>query len=148
LLSDRRDTRFSAAEYPLRRLIDHAVRGAGWAATEKGVALELPAAGPWESELLQIDAPRVDRALRGLTDAMVAGVGQGGRVTVALELDDHSLCIVLRGFPADAARSGKLELSALLVSAWEHVFALQGGSLRLEREAFAARVQLPRREQL
>jgi hypothetical protein len=147
LLSDQRDARFSAGEYPLRRLIDHAVRGAGWAAKEKGVALELPAAGAWEGELLQIDAPRVDRALRGLTDSMVASVGEGGRVAVALELDAQALCIVLRGFPGDPARAQGLELSALLVTAWEHVFALQGGSLRLEPEAFTARAQLPRREQ-
>ena len=146
LLSDQRDQRFSPAEYPLRRLIDHAVRGAGWSAKEKAVALELPGAGAWEGEPLQIDAARVDRALRGLTDALVAAVGHGGRVEVAVEVDGPELCISLCGSPGASAQAGKLEPSALLVSAWEHVFALQGGSLRLDREAFTARVRLPRKE--
>jgi signal transduction histidine kinase len=146
LLSDQRDQRFQRAAYPLRRLIDHAVRGAGWSATEKGVGLELPAGGGWEDALLQIDAARVDRSLRGLTDALVSGVGQGGRVAVAVELEGPELCVTLRGYPGEAAQAGALELSSLLVSAWEHVFALQGGSLRFDREAFTARVRLPRRE--
>lgn len=146
LLSDQRDQRFQPRQYPLRRLIDHAVRGAGWAATEKGVALALPAGGGWEDALLQIDAARVDRALRGLTDALVSAVSQGGRVAVAIEIDGSELCITLRGCPGEAAQAGGLELSSLLVSAWEHVFALQGGSLRLDRDAFAASVRLPRGE--
>jgi hypothetical protein len=146
LLSDQRDQRFRPAEYPVRRLIDHAVRGAGWAATEKGVGLELPAGGGWEDALLQIDAARVDRALRGLTDALVTAVGQGGRVAVAVELEGPELCVTLRGYPGEAVQAGGLELSSLLMSAWQHVFALQGGSLRLDREAFTASVWLPRRE--
>jgi len=146
LLSDQSDQRFSPGEYPLRRLIDHAVRGAGWTATDKGVALELPAAGSWEEELLQIDAARVDRALRGLTDALVASVGRGGRVEVAVELAGPELGIVLRGVPGEPVRVGVLELSTLLASAWEHVFTLQGGGLEVDCAAFTARVRLPRRE--
>ena len=42
LLSAQGDEHHKAAEYSLRRLIDHAVRGASWSATEKGVALALP----------------------------------------------------------------------------------------------------------
>lgn len=146
LLADRRDPRFVPAEYPLRRLIDHAVRGAGWTAKEKGVALELPAGGDWESELLHIDAARVDRALRGLTDALVAGVGQGGRVEVAVERDGAQLAITLRAHFAEAVHVGGLQIPALLVSAWEHVLTLQGGSLRLDRDASTASVRLPRKE--
>jgi hypothetical protein len=146
LLANQHDARFVRGEYPLRRLIDHAVRGAGWAATEQGVTLALPAGGGWEAELLHIDAARVDRAVRGLTDALVAGVGRGGRVEVAVELETAELCIVLRGSPGEAAHAGGLELSSLLVSAWQHVFAVQGGSLRLEREKYEARARLPRRE--
>lgn len=146
LLADQRDPRFAPAEYPLRRLMDHAVRGAGWTANESGVALELPAGGAWESELLQIDAARVDRALRGLTDALVAGVGRGGRVEVGVERDGPELAISLRGFPGADAPSRRLEIPSLLMSAWEHVFALQDGSLRCEPEAFTACVRLPGKE--
>lgn len=146
LLSDENDERFKPSAYPLRRLIDHAVRGACWAAKEKGVSLSLPASGGWENDSLSIDAARVDRALRGVTDTLVAAVGEHGRVEVRVLPAGAQCCIELRGFPDAQPEGVVLELSALLLSAWHHTFALQKGSLRLDRETFTARVELPRKE--
>jgi hypothetical protein len=147
LLSDERDARHAPGDYALRRLIDHAVRGASWGASERGVALELPAPGAaWDEERLFIDPPRVDRALRGLTDALVAGVGERGRVELHVQVAGAQLGLELRGLPGERAQAEPLQVSALLLSAWQRVFALQGGSLTVDRDTFTARVQLPRRE--
>ena len=146
LLSDPHDERFKPSDYSLRRLIDHAVRGAGWAATERGVSLELPASGGWESESVRIDVARVDRALRGITDSLVTAVGARGRVEVKIWASGPHLHLELRGFPAQRPEGTALGFSPLLLSVWQHVFALQQGSLWLDRETFAVRIQLPRKE--
>jgi len=146
LCSDEHDLRFKPVEYNLRRLLDHAVRGASWSAADKGVSIVLPEVGDWEEATVAIDPARVDRALRAITDTLVTALGTGDRVVVSVQLVDDlvqlELTGVSKGVPGPVLRG----VSAVLCAAWQRLFSLHGGGLSIASEAMAVRVQLPRGE--
>jgi hypothetical protein len=146
LFADESDPRFSRAPYALRRLIDHAVRAASWAAAEKGVSILLPSGEAWEADLLLVDAARVDRALRSITDTLVAALGKDGRVVLRVEDRTDSVHMTLVAHADEPTSRAALSLSTILVSAWEHVFRLQGGSLRVDASALSVFMELPKVE--
>ena len=143
LLSDETDPRFVKSEYALRRLVDHAVRAAGWSASERQVALDLPESGDWESELLWLEPGRVDRTLRAMTDALVAAVAPGGAVALRIELSPSSVSLLLSASPAVGQRA-ELSVPHVVRSAWQRLIALQSGQLSLEVEPLALRLTLPK----
>ena len=143
LLADEADPRFAKTHFPLRRLIDHAVRAAGWAASEQRVELRLPPSGAWEDDLVWVDAPRTDRALRGMTDALVAGMGAvGGVVELSVERHAHGVRLVFTRRPG--GEPAPLAVSALVWSGWQRLIELQGGRIELEREASRLTLELPK----
>jgi hypothetical protein len=144
LFADERDPRFGRAPYALRRLIDHSIRAASWAAAEKGVSIVLPAGERWEADLLLVDAARVDRALRAITDTLVAALGKDGQVVLRVEDGGDRVSLVLSAHADGALPAVSLSLSAILLSAWEHVFRLQGGSLRVDAGALSVFMELPK----
>jgi hypothetical protein len=144
LFADERDPRFQRAPYALRRLIDHSIRAASWAAAEKGVSIVLPAGEGWEADLLLVDAARVDRALRAITDTLVAALGKDGQVVLRVEDAGDRVSLVLSAHADGAVPAVSLSLSAILLSAWEHVFRRQGGSLRVDTGALSVFMELPK----
>jgi K+-sensing histidine kinase KdpD len=141
LLSDADDPRFARSNYALRRLVDHAVRAAAWSAQERKVVVQLPESGAWDNELVHVDAGRVDRALRAMTDALVARVGAEGTVQLEIERLPHAIRMTLTGRPASPA--GALSLPRVLIAAWQRLFALQGGQLQVDLAGRSLRVDLP-----
>jgi hypothetical protein len=141
LLSDPNDPRFLCRPYPLRRLVDHAVRAAGWSAREKRVTLELPEPGAWEVHLVSIDAPRIDRALRHMTDVLVSGVAPEGTVTLAIELAAESVRLELSGLAPHAG--APLRVPGVVLSAWHELLQLSGGSFQAELTALRFTLELP-----
>jgi signal transduction histidine kinase len=115
LFSDERDERYQRAPYALRRLIDHSVRAASWAAAEKGVSIVLPAADS-SGIFLLVDAARVDRALRSITDTLVSALGKDGQVTLRVEDRPESVLLALSAGPAAAAYAPPLALSSIMLS--------------------------------
>lgn len=144
LFADERDPRFSRAPYAVRRLIDHSVRAASWAAAEKGVRIVLPAGERWESDLLLVDAARVDRALRAITDTLVAALGKDGQVVLHVEDFEDHVSLKLSAHADGGAAAPALSLSTLLLSAWEHVFRLQDGNLRVDSTTLSVIMELPK----
>lgn len=142
LFSDEGDTRYQRAPYALRRLIDHSVRAASWAAAEKGVSIVLPA-GEGGTFVL-VDAARVDRALRSITDTLVSALGKDGEVVLRVEDRAESVLLALSAGPRAAASAPLLSLSTIMLSAWEHLFRLQGGSMRVDAGALAVSIELPK----
>jgi hypothetical protein len=142
LLSDADDPRFTRTNYALRRLVDHAVRAAAWAARERNVNLSLPESGSWESELVHIDIGRVDRALRAMTDALIACVGAEGSVQLEVELFASAVRLTLSGRAQQSA--AVLALPLLQIAAWQRLFALQRGALQVDFAGVCLRVDLPR----
>jgi signal transduction histidine kinase len=146
LLADEHDPRFVPSEYPLRRLIDHAVRGATWSAADKGVSIVLPPADELEPVAVGIDVARVDRALRAITDTLVAALPEQSQLLVRVRLEERSVGVELAGVAAGPEKPSVLQLSNVLFAAWQRIFVLQGGSLQVDREQLSVRVELPRRE--
>lgn len=145
LLSDPHDARCQPVPYGLRRLLDHAVRGATWSASDKGVSIVLPESGAWEQVVVAIDPARTDRALRAITDTLVAALGAQDQVVVRVQVDAESARLELAGVAsAGRVRPALRELSALLCAAWEQLFAQQGGSFAIDPEAMTVRIQLRR----
>lgn len=144
LFADERDPRHQRSPYALRRLIDHSVRAASWAAAEKGVNIVLPSSEACESFLF-VDAARVDRALRAITDTLVAGLGKDGQVVLRVEDRLDSVLLLLTAGSAGAGNaSPAISLSTLMLSAWERLFALQGGSLSVDHAALSVSIELPK----
>jgi hypothetical protein len=143
LLSDEADPRFAKSSHALRRLIDHAVRAAGWSASERGVELRMPPAGPWEEALVSVDLPRTDRVLRAMTDALVACVGSdGGVVELAIELAASSVRLVLSARAEN--EPARLAVPQLVWAAWQQLIMLQGGTLELDTALPRLCLTLPR----
>lgn len=145
LLGDERDPRYQPSDYSLRRLIDHAVRGANWTASEKGVRLVLPDTEAFGQETVRIDATRVDRAVRAITDALVAHLGRGHELLVEVSRDDRQVVIELRANSAEPLLP--FDLPRLSVLAFERVFALHGGHMLVNRDKASVRIELARGEQ-
>jgi hypothetical protein len=143
LLSDEADPRFGKSGYALRRLVDHAVRAAGWSASDRQVTLTLPESGDWESEPLWLEPGRVDRCLRAMTDALVAAVAPGGVVELRLEPSPRSFALILSATPA-AGQEARLHVPQLVRSAWQRLIALQAGQLSMDVERLSLRLELPR----
>lgn len=141
LLTDPNDPRFLCRPYPLRRLVDHAVRAAGWSAREKQVTLTLPEPGLWEAHLVSIDAPRIDRALRHMTDLLVSALAPEGSVTLAIELGTDFVRIVLSGVAPQAGAT--LRVPGVVLTAWYHLLQLSGGRFKAEPEALRFMLELP-----
>lgn len=143
LLSDEEDPRFGKSAYALRRLVDHAVRAAGWSASDHHVTLTLPESGDWESEPLWLEPGRVDRCLRAMTDALVAAVTPGGAVELRLEPAPRHVALVLSATPA-AGQTAQLSVPHVVRSAWQRLIALQAGQLTIDAERLRLRLELPR----
>jgi signal transduction histidine kinase len=143
LFSDERDERYQPAPYALRRLIDHSVRAASWAAAEKGVSIVLPP-GDSAGTFLLVDASRVDRALRSITDTLVSALGKDGQVLLRVEERAESVLLALSAGPVAPASSPALALSSIMLSAWSHLFRLQGGSMRVDAAALSVSIELPK----
>lgn len=131
--------------FTVRRLVDHAVRAASWSAHEKRVTLRLPEHGAWESEAVVIDVARVDRALRGMTDAVIAAVPEGGAVHLRVEVlpEQVRLSLLAEG---DGVQGDGPELahSHVLHAGWTHLIALQGGRLSIDSRPARIVLDLPR----
>jgi signal transduction histidine kinase len=143
LFSDERDERHQRAPYALRRLIDHSVRAASWAAAEKGVSIVLPAADS-SGIFLLVDAARVDRALRSITDTLVSALGKDGQVALRVEDRPESVLLALSAGPASAASAPALALSSIMLSSWQRLFGLQGGSMHVDAPALSVSIELPK----
>lgn len=141
LLTDESDPRFLCRPYTLRRLVDHAVRAAGWSARERQVTLQLPEPGPWETHLVSIDAPRVDRALRHMTDALVGALSPHGTVALTIELGAEQVWLTLSGVAPEEPPT--LRVPAVVSKAWHHLLQLSGGRLKAEPEALRFTLELP-----
>ena len=143
LLSDESDPRFGKSAYALRRLIDHAVRAAGWSASEHQVAFTLPESGPHDDDPLWLEPGRVDRTLRAMTDALVTAVAPGGSVGLALEHTPSSVRLVLSAAPAPGTRA-QLSVPQVVRTAWQRLIGMQGGQLSIDEERLTLRLELPR----
>jgi hypothetical protein len=146
LFSDAHDARFKPVEYSLRRLLDHAVRGATWSAADKGVSIVLPDSGDWEQVMVGIDPARTDRALRAITDTLVGALAAQDRVLVRVQLSDDFVQVELSGVSDAAIKPALRELSAVLCAAWLRLFSMHGGGLSVQSETMTVQVRLPRRE--
>jgi hypothetical protein len=147
LFTDEDDPRFQRTPYGLRRLIDHAIRAASWAAAEKGITILLPQGESWEADLLLVDAARVDRAVRSITDTLVAALGKDGQVELRVEDRQDSVRLTLSARPEGLVSLPALSLSAIMMSAWEHVFRLQHGSLSVDAAQLSVVMELPKAAQ-
>lgn len=143
LLTDERDPRFRPAVCTVRRLVDHAVRAAAWAATERKVALTLPESGAWDDEPLWIDAPRTDRTLRAITDALVGAVGERGEVKLSIDVSASSVRLVLTAASVEAAAAA-LTHPQVLCAAWRRVLELQRGTFSMDADGRRVCVELPK----
>ncbi len=143
LVADAGDPRHQRSPYALRRLVDHSVRAASWAAAEKGVTIVLPPGEACESFVF-VDAARVDRALRSITDTLVAALGKDGQVVLRVEDRPESVLLVLSADSQGGGKTPALSLSALMLSAWERLFSLQGGSLCVDNAALSVAIELPK----
>lgn len=142
--TDPADERHRREVYPLRRLVDHSIRGVTWHASEKGVQLSCQELQEDDDVQLFIDVSRVDRSLRSITEALVDGVGQGGVLTLDVSGEEAAVQLRLRGARADGA-SGQFRPSELVEAAWHYVFALQGAEVRIAHDVPEVVVTLPSR---
>jgi hypothetical protein len=143
LASPRPEERLARAPYPVRRMVEHAVRAAGWQASERDVDLILPALERWAERNVNVDVRAIDRVIRGLCEHLVQRVGAGGRVEVTLtEEEQGGLRIALQaeGERADVTPRGPSEL---LFAAWQCIAALHGGRLGLDVTGLSATLWLP-----
>lgn len=126
----------------LRPLIEHAIRGALRSFEQAGVELQLPTSADWGSERVEIDASRVDRMLRALTETLLRAVGRGGSIAVALATLDGRVTLSLRGQVGQ--RAGQPLAQAVLVARGaSRLFALHGGSFTMSAEQLTLQVELP-----
>jgi hypothetical protein len=152
LASPSPEERLVRAPYSVRRMVEHAVRAAGWQASEQDVDLTLPAMERWSERSVNVDVRAIDRVIRGLCEHLVLTVGSGGRVEVTLSEEQDGLRVALHGEPpargespeasarADRAPRGPSEL---LFAAWQCIATLHGGRLGLEIAQLTATLWLP-----
>jgi hypothetical protein len=142
LASPRPEERLVRAPYPVRRMVEHAVRAAGWQASERDVDLILPALERWAERNVNVDVRAIDRVIRGVCEQVVQWVGMGGRVEVTLSEEQGGLRIALtaEGNRAEGTLRGPSEL---LFAAWQCIAALHGGRLGLDTGALSATLWLP-----
>jgi hypothetical protein len=141
LASPHPDERLVRAPYPVRRMVEHAVRAAGWQASERDVDLILPALERWAERNVNVDVRAIDRVIRGLCEHLVQWVGTGGRVEVTLSEEQGGLRIALL---AEGDRAGTPRPpSELLFAAWQCIAGLHGGRLGLDVASLSATLWLP-----
>jgi hypothetical protein len=143
LLSDDSDPRHPASDYPVQRLIDHAVRGANWSAAERGVHIALPAADALAKLSVRVDAARVDRALRAITDTLVQSMAAGSELHVSVTQADATISIQLFG---RAKEPHAFEWPQLPALGWQHVIGLHGGRMHVNKDEATVRIDLVRGE--
>ena len=135
------EQRLDRAPYSVRRMVEHAVRAAGWLASERGVSLVLPRLEGWAEREVNVDVRAVDRVIRGLSELMIGCVKRRSAVEVSLSESDHVLCVRM-----DARGESVAELpvpSELLLSAWQCIAALHHGRVWLSIEQKSAVLWLP-----
>lgn len=134
--------RLVRAPYSVRRMVEHAVRAAGWQATEREVLLVLPPLEQWAERSVNVDVRAIDRVIRGVCEHLVRSVIRGGRVEVALTAVDNGLRLLLtsKGQLPEDKRAVPTEL---LLTAWQCIVTLHGGRLSLDIAGGKAELWLP-----
>jgi hypothetical protein len=82
--------------------------------------------------------------LRAITDTLVAVLGKDGQVVLRVEDLPDRVRLTLSAHSEGATSPTVLSLSVLLLCAWEHVFRLQEGSLRVEPSTLSVLMELPK----
>ena len=139
--------RLRRAHCLVRPLVEHAVRGALRRFEAQAVSLRLPASAAWGEQRVYVDASRVDRALRGLAEALVDRVGEGGAIDLSVDRMGRHVVLVLRGRSRVDGGSRVIGPgTALLERAARHLLELHGGGLSLDPAQLALEVRLPASE--
>jgi len=142
LASDDLPVRLRTTTCRVRPLVEHAVRGALRRLEARRVTLQVPEVSAWGHELVHIDAARVDRALRGLAEALADRVGEGGAVAVDVQRMGPHVILSLRGRPGPGATAGPLG-SVLLERAARRLLELHGGALSVDPRQLTIELRLP-----
>jgi hypothetical protein len=141
------EERLRPAPVSLRRLVEHAVRGAAWEAEERKVRLILPSDDASFADTIVVDVQLVDRAVRSMTETLILLIAPGELEATVVHESDF-VHIELRGQRDLGVTPAVFEderASELLCAAWQRVAELHRGSLLLDLSAGRIRLSLPAR---
>jgi hypothetical protein len=135
--------RLNRSPYSVRRMVEHAVRAAGWQASERQVELRLPNLDAWAERMVEVDVRAMDRVIRGACEYLVLSLPRGGAVEVRLAQVQGALRIDLLGDTNQRTRPEGQAPSQLLQVAWQHIARLHHGRLLLDVQELSAEIWLP-----